>query len=404
MNTSPKASPGIRAAAIVALIGSGLSILLGVIEIAMTSIPMPAPAGPAMPPGFMKFGIFFAAAMSFGFGAWGISSAIGLLRLRNWARISTIAYSAILVSFAFLGIVAILTVPLPPPPAGQFPQGQIPSPEAFAKSIRFFMAAFYLVPIAVGVWWLIFFTRPRVKAQFFGTPLQSQQPPAFPPHPCGGVIDIDTDRLPPLPPAIASRRPISLSIIGWYMIAVGFLMLPAIPFMRFPALVLGWSLTGRPAMFFYLVSAIVVAALGYGILELKPDQPPARNRLFRLGRRQQYHHGLLARQHGPDAVRDGFNLSHRQHLSGPGRVDRAIRAIRPLVRRSFRRPLFRPDHLVPDPRKIRLRFPAPAFLIVFWTSSVPDPGSIGKDGDFVPYYLFGGFRVTSITIGSLCCE
>lgn len=274
MNTSPKASPGIRAAAIVALIGSGLSILLGVIEIAMTSIPMPAPAGPAMPPGFMKFGIFFAAAMSFGFGAWGISSAIGLLRLRNWARISTIAYSAILVSFAFLGIVAILTVPLPPPPAGQFPQGQIPSPEAFAKSIRFFMAAFYLVPIAVGVWWLIFFTRPRVKAQFFGTPLQSQQPPAFPPHPCGGVIDIDTDRLPPLPPAIASRRPISLSIIGWYMIAVGFLMLPAIPFMRFPALVLGWSLTGRPAMFFYLVSAIVVAALGYGILELKPISRP----------------------------------------------------------------------------------------------------------------------------------
>ncbi len=273
MNTSPKASPGIRAAAIVALIGSGLSILLGLFQISITSIPMPAPAGSAMPPGFMKFGMFFAAAMSFGFGAWGISSAVGLLRLRNWARISTLAYSAILVGFAALVIVLVLVMPLPPPPAGQFPRNGEFSPAEFTKSIRFFMAAFYLVPIAIGVWWLIFFTRPRVKAQFIPAP---QPPSVFPPHPCGGVIDIDTDRLPlpPPPPAIASRRPISLSIIGWYMIAVGFLMLPAIPFMRFPALVLGWSLTGRPAMFFYLVSAIVVAALGYGILELKPISRP----------------------------------------------------------------------------------------------------------------------------------
>ena len=274
MNTSPKASPGIRTAAIVALIGSALSILLGVIEISMAFDPISTPNGFTMQPAAIKLAMLLGAAMAFGFGAWGISSGVGLLRLRNWARISTIAYGALLVGFGALLVVTVLAAPLPSLPATQFPQNPEFSSAAFMNTMRFFMAAFYLVFVAIGVWWLIFFTRPRVKAQFLGTPLQSQQPPVFPPHPCGGVIDVDTDRLPPPPPAIASRRPISLSIIGWYMIAVGFLMLPAIPFMRFPALILGWSLTGRPAMFFYLVSAVVVAALGYGILELKPISRP----------------------------------------------------------------------------------------------------------------------------------
>jgi hypothetical protein len=264
MTASPKASPGIVAAAIVALIGSGLSLLLGLVELTLNFASLPMPPGAAVSPGLMKFSLFLAAAMSFGFGAWGIASGLGLLRLKNWARLSTIVYSGILVGFAGLAIWMVLIVPLPPPPAGQFPADAKISPQEMMHTMRIVMAAVYLIPALIGVWWLIFFNRPKVKSQFTPTP---SQPPALSPPAWGAVRDS-------IPAPSASRRPLSLSIIGWYMIAVGFLMLPAIPFMHFPALVLGWTLTGRPAMFFYLLSAVITAALGYGILELKPISRP----------------------------------------------------------------------------------------------------------------------------------
>lgn len=63
--------------------------------------------------------------------AWGITTSIGLFRLRNWGRISMIIFAATLMQF-------------------------------------FVMASWVLWPLSEGIaiWWLVFFNLPHVKAQF----------------------------------------------------------------------------------------------------------------------------------------------------------------------------------------------------------------------------------------------
>jgi hypothetical protein len=51
-----------------------------------------------------------------GFGVWGIVSAIGLLRLRNWARICFAVYGGILAAFSLSGEFGIAMATLMPKP------------------------------------------------------------------------------------------------------------------------------------------------------------------------------------------------------------------------------------------------------------------------------------------------
>src|SRR5262245_36176240 len=93
-------SGGITASAVIAIIGSALSILFGafvvVIGMAMRTRPIPVAAGPPVAIGAV---LIVEAVLFFGFGAWGIMSAVGLLRLRNWARISILIYAGLLAAF-----------------------------------------------------------------------------------------------------------------------------------------------------------------------------------------------------------------------------------------------------------------------------------------------------------------
>lgn len=257
MSGQLKPSPGIVAAAIVAIIGSAFSLLFGLIEIAISFIRLPADV--QMPASFMKYSLFFAAVMAFGFGAWGIASGVGLLRLRKWARISTIVYSAILLVFTILPVLIFLLMPFPAT-TGYPPHGNT-SPEVMVHTVRLIMVVIYSIPAGIAIWWLTFFNRAGVKSQFAAA--ASQVPVSSPLTPAGLP-----STLPAFTPA-ASPRPISISIIGWYLIVAGALMLPFV-FFQFPVSLLGWVLTGRRATLIFLVYAVIHLGLGYGLLKLKP--------------------------------------------------------------------------------------------------------------------------------------
>jgi hypothetical protein len=87
--------------------------------------------------------------------ALGIFTGVGLLRLRNWARISALVWAGITVPFALLIVFIMLLVPLPVPPRPE-------APAHLMLFLRFFLVLFYGIPLGVGIWWLILFTRKGV--------------------------------------------------------------------------------------------------------------------------------------------------------------------------------------------------------------------------------------------------
>src|SRR5689334_7707901 len=92
---------GITASAVLAFAGSALAIVLGGINI-LTAVtvavrpPLPAVANQPVPPVKPEVMLGMMAAFYLGFAIWGIVSGVGLLRLKNWARICFAIFGGIL--------------------------------------------------------------------------------------------------------------------------------------------------------------------------------------------------------------------------------------------------------------------------------------------------------------------
>jgi hypothetical protein len=182
-----------------------------------------------------KLGLAFSAVFFLLPAIWGISSSIGLFRVKRWARISTMIFGGLL---TFLGVVSplfVLAIPFPPQPNAT---------PAMTSAIKGAIVGFYLLLAAVGVWWLVYFTRPAVKAQFES----------------GAVTR---------PP---SARPLSISIMGWLCI-VGCCCVPLNVLLRFPVVLFGVILTGAAAVLTNLAFGAVATILGIGLLRLKSYAP-----------------------------------------------------------------------------------------------------------------------------------
>jgi hypothetical protein len=270
-------SAGITVIAVLALVGSALLLAMAVlIAISMIAMPIPASNDAKIPPMFFKV---FRVVIPFMYAlpaVWGIISAVGLLQLRNWARISTIIFSVVLIVFGAFGILTSMVFFLKPPPGNGL------DPKIFSL-IGVFTALFALAQIGVGIWWLVFFNRASVKAQFL------PQPPSFPhlghvsapyaidmPHsatpPPPGSAPPTGLAPPPSPPIAAPNppgRPLSISIIGWFML-VSCLFVPFNILFHTPVMVFATILTGLPAVIFVLIVAALNVYIGIALLRMKP--------------------------------------------------------------------------------------------------------------------------------------
>ena len=221
---------GIRASAVLAALGS-LATLLMAGMMAWGMFHAKPPAEMAMPPVTLKvigvaMGVLFA-----GLGVWGIWTAAGIFRRRAWARISILVFAALLVFMGASALLAILVMPFPSPP------GVSVSAPAM-EHVRWAIAASYGALAVIGAWWLVLFNTRSTKQYF-------------------------AER----EPARESARPLSLGIIGWYLLvcAAGTALAAVLhmPTMLFGLIVTGWS-----AVAVYTALIAIDIYLGAGLLRL----------------------------------------------------------------------------------------------------------------------------------------
>jgi len=217
----------------VVAIGMGGLIVFGSILSRNRQFPASQTATP-MSPFAAAVMLDFISAIYIAFGAWGIVSVVGLLRRRNWARQCFVAFGVILAFFslsgAFGSIVGML-FGLPSIP----PESNI-SPELMTGAFLF-IAALALLGFGLGIWWVVYFLRPAIRAQF-----GPQQPPAF-----------------------APLLPLSIRIISWLLIVTGS-MIPLQFLLSFPVFIAGFVIRGVAARIVMSLLSVTCLASGIGML------------------------------------------------------------------------------------------------------------------------------------------
>jgi hypothetical protein len=221
---------GIRVSAVIAILGSALTLLFsGLMLFAGFFAPPPRNAPPSPIP--LKPLMAVMAVVWVALSAWGISTAIAIFLRRRWARISILVFAGLLTFLSAGGMLTILFIQLPEAP--QSDGG------AFMPIIRWAIAAFYGVLTAIGVWWLVLFNRARTKEYFDGA------------EPVG-----------------ERARPLSIDLIAWFLlISVPFTAASAI--LRFPAMFAGMILTGWAALPLYAVFGAAQIYCGTGLQRLR---------------------------------------------------------------------------------------------------------------------------------------
>jgi hypothetical protein len=260
MNSPMPRSAGITVSAVVAIIGSGFTILLGAMMLLGSALI--SKSGPAANvPVDVGAVLIVEAAIIWAFGAWGLAAGIGLIYLKRWARISILVFAAILVFFTLPAGLVMAFVPLP--------KSNDPNlPVNFMLLMRVGMVLFYAAFAALGGFWLYFFNKRGVKAQF-----QAMQtvPESAGDSFLGAAI--------PAPISSQSTRPLSITIIGWYLLATSALAPLSLLFsskffagtqgVQVPFYFLGFFFVGRGAypIFILWIAAQIAAAVG--LLKLK---------------------------------------------------------------------------------------------------------------------------------------
>jgi hypothetical protein len=226
-------SAGGIASAIIAIGGSVVSLLFGglmLFTLIAARVPPPGQPAPPIPMGLI-LGVMIG--LYWGFGIWGIVSAIGLLRLRNWARICFAVYGGILAAFSLSGVFGIAM-------AAMMPQPTLP-PNVSPALMTAMFAIFAVVAVlfaALGIWWVIYFTRPRIKAQFMSE-AEAAAPRLF---------------------------PVSITIIAWFLI-IGGVSLVFLSLFQLPVVVLGFVFRGFGGRIIGLLFAGVSLFGGIGMLK-----------------------------------------------------------------------------------------------------------------------------------------
>ena len=155
-------SAGVTISAVVAFVGSGFSLLVvGLVALSFVigSVARPMPRG---------IGHFQASGAVFylGFAAWRIASGAGLLKLREWARISLLVFAVLLAFGSIVAALVMLFIPMPV--ASNDPNTQLTA--HVMPMIRIGSVLLYGGFGALGVWWLYYFNKRSVRDEFRSGP------------------------------------------------------------------------------------------------------------------------------------------------------------------------------------------------------------------------------------------
>lgn len=196
-------------------------------------------------PALMRFAMFFVVAFFGLIGLWQLGTAFGVWKLKPWGRVSLVVFAGLLVTFQATGMLMVFFLPMPADVAGA---------ADFMLAARVFLFAFYALTAAIGIWWLVYFTRPGVKALFSPD----------------GVV----------PPE--SQRPLSIVIIGW-LLATSAVLWPLAVYWQTPAILLWKVFTGWSAVAINTVWCAVTLYAGVGLLRWRMSGYYAATGLYAFG-------------------------------------------------------------------------------------------------------------------------
>lgn len=236
---------GVTITAVLDFVGCGLTIFVSffaVLGVALQPTMTQAPA-------FLKYIQIFTVFLMLGAGAWGIATAVGLLRMREWSRISQIVFAALLLLVSLPGMLVFLFMPF-----DELASSGNPQMSAHVISmVRVFVMAFYGSLAAVAAWWIYYFNTRAVRAEFASQP--------------GAAISTAAETTAVAGPT-ARRRPVSMTIIG-ALLVIGALSFPMLIVTHFPLFMFGFALTGWTAGVIALAFGAAQGAAGIGLLQLK---------------------------------------------------------------------------------------------------------------------------------------
>jgi hypothetical protein len=219
---------GVTLAAIAAILGAVLFILMGLGMLITVFVPTLQTGAPA----FLRAVSLVMCFVMLGFAGWGFTTAMGLFRLRVWSRWSILVFSALLAFMGGSSALMISIIPMPPTPQVS---------QQIMTGIKIGIAVFYGVLALVGAFWLYYFNTARVRTQF-GTEAAADGP--------GG-------------------RPLSVSVIAGFMLLGGVICIGG-ALSPFPGMMFGLIFTGWSARALYLGFAAIEIGLGVGLLRLNP--------------------------------------------------------------------------------------------------------------------------------------
>jgi hypothetical protein len=242
MSAPVRASASIVAAGVVAILSGAFAALIMVASFAIIARTDFSAYGVALTPA-MRSILYFTWAFFLLGACFVLVSGIYVIRLRNWARLSILTFAGCGLFFGVVGVGVIFVM------VYFQPNDPLVSKSVLASVLGFT----YGIPTLVAVWWLLLFTRRSVVAQFHASTTVGGESTSAPPS----VLN-------------NPECPLGIRIIGWYL-ASFILFLPFIPFLtsHLPALYFGHLFRGPSAVLAHLLSCVLFAVPGIGLLVLK---------------------------------------------------------------------------------------------------------------------------------------
>jgi hypothetical protein len=234
--SSTKPSVAVLISGILAILGSAFAILAIAFSLmALYLLPLPATA-PVMPSYVKSIGTV-SMLIFLGIAVFGVFTGIGLIRLRNWARISVLIFSGLTVFFGGGALFFLLATPFPVNPTG---------PPVDPGALKAIVLLVYGLPVLICIWWLALFNLKGTKAQFAGRP--SETSPGISQPAC----------------------PLPVQIIAVFFL-FSLLSVIVIPLLRLPipVVMFGHALYGLAGKTLFVLTGIFLGIGAIGLLKLK---------------------------------------------------------------------------------------------------------------------------------------
>jgi hypothetical protein len=174
--------------------------------------------------------------------------AIGLFRMRAWARYVSIVLAALGACFFGLSAVMLTLLRNMPVPGQNLPPHLI-------EHIFLVLALVYFVLAAVGLFWVVYFNQQSIRTAFAAAATRRLGK-----EPYTGII----------PPNLAQHRVIGFAQIVVWIVAVFFLgggvSIIFLIFLRVPIFLFGWMATGETALLIQILLTCILIYSGLGLL------------------------------------------------------------------------------------------------------------------------------------------